>query len=1000
MRNQWLAPVAVAVLTSALAACSNDSGSSSSNTATVNVQVNQEDIRYGLVRSQRIAESGLPSTDFELQPLVSSVETDSNGLATVSVPTNAIHLFQLVGREADAGRDINGTSRRCQWVAGCANGVAFGDYYTITRGMEWRSVAYDLSSNELIRLTPLTELAAELGQQRIFVETFSATPGDQQNYWDYTGFYSPHAVVQSVSQVSKLFGIDDIQTREPADLSELNQWGGGDSAGAQQSIRYGAILAAWQKQSQDYVNANPGLGSLAQAVAQELVNNNGQLMQAGNSQTLSLAQLFTDAADNLEAAPVSDTSAAARVSAVLNQLRSDVSGYAANPDVLTAVIPETLANLIGQTEADELALGIERSKAFLALLRDYQNTFFESGYKDRIDTYVDDLKEVGTAQQASFNSIVDAFVKTKQLYVECLQAAGNCPSHSGEPGWEWLTAASFSNRVLTINDGQIRVTQAVADVNPTDSDDSPSQSQAIDLLITGRYEQDGLVFNIDHTYTDADARDDISVPSGIRIFYPTAVSDIQTNAEELAYEIRWADFQLKTPQFTINDPLNPNNGETIAAAEIEGAFSQFYIGVLDPDNNAAERRYNIENVVLNARISDVLDDDNDSDKRYTVVNVSARSNNADTFYPEKTFAAFNGFLSQRTSSVYVEGHSEAELVSYQFGQEQVAGYATEHFDFIVPLGESKRYRFYPERVITDENDLDGDGDRKDKITIHDFEQCDLVADGDSWSVSRCDGKERLLGERDIADSLNQLWQVGILSRVNIDNRGQYFVSWPTANDADFGQCLVLDELTADGSRVSMPGTLYEPAVLGLNTLRFNTQVSLNDSDSTTADPDTLLDVSLSLISPDNYQVSAALSHDYSATATSGGVVVGQGADLDQILLGYNTRGDIAESGSLTIYKDGVSLNVAGDNDATVDSTLVASLRKTTSADPLPYTFVTNDEGKFERCVLRNEATFEDASTLEDAIIPLYFRGVVYGSIRKENGIWIARFVNGEFQSLL
>ena len=117
MQKHGFMPIAVLMAAALAAGCSNDSDSDSSDSnIDVSVQVNQEDIQYGLVRSQIIAASGLPSADFELQPIVSSAEADTEGRVTIAIPENDLHQFQLTGREQDLSRDANGTTRTCQWV--------------------------------------------------------------------------------------------------------------------------------------------------------------------------------------------------------------------------------------------------------------------------------------------------------------------------------------------------------------------------------------------------------------------------------------------------------------------------------------------------------------------------------------------------------------------------------------------------------------------------------------------------------------------------------------------------------------------------------------------------------------------------------------------------------------------------------------------------------------------------------------------------------------------
>lgn len=1018
MNKFGLAPLA-AVISVALVGCSDNSGSSSSSSnISVSVSINQQDVSAGLVRSQLIGESGLPSTNYELEPNVATVLAGDDGLADMSIPRQDAYLFESTGRQADSGRGVEQTQRRCQWFAGCGDS-AFGSSYATNADLQWRTVVYSPGNNDRFVVTPFTELAAELALQKIYLETFQPSDGQaaQSGVWDDSGYYSRYSILQSLSQVGQLFGLENIQSCLPADLTRLNSHTAPSSCSAQQSLRYGALLAAWQQANLDYLAAADAAEiNLARQVGKELVASDGQLLQAGTlaNHSVNLQSLLAAAANNLEqlsnAGHVTNAEVKAQISAVITTLRSDADLLAANPDQLTTISPASVETLLGKDGNNDVLLGIKRSKAFITLLKDYQNNFFEEGYKARLENYVERLNVTGKVQQPHFNQIIDAFVKTKQLYLECLMANGSCPDHQGEAGWQWLTDVSFSNQLMTLNGGAIQVSQRVADINPADGNDDPASSQAIDLLIKGTYiagdAADKLKFELNHRYrTEDDSSDDnISSAAGVRIYYPQPVSQIQTGADELAYEIRWPDFRLSAYDGVAEADDAASAEPLPSEIEAEGDFRQFYLGVKDPDNNAAERRYNIESVSLTGRISDVIGDDDDADKKISEVMVAARSDNADSFYPQQKFASFNGFLSQRSNPQYPLGHVQDGLLQYRFGEEPVAGRQVQYIDLIIPLGESQRYRFYPERLVEDRSDLDNDRDFDEQILSHDFERCELeqVAGSTKWTVARCGGKERLLGERDIQKSINQLWEIGYLSRIEVDNRGTYFIDWDDVAGSEFSQCRELNTLNPAGA--SLSGTLYEPAVLGLNSLRFKAEVALNDGDLATKDPDTLLDVSLVMSSADNYQLNAALSHDYSAISNST-LSYGTGADLDRILLSYDTRGSVATSGNLTVYKDGVVLGMKENSDGVeeddvVDSELIVAMRQVSSAEPLPYTFISNNEGKYQRCVLRDEAVSEDNSSLAGAIIPINFRGAVYGQIRQENGVWVARFINGEFMPLL
>ena len=65
---------------------------------------------------------------------------------------------------------------------------------------------------------------------------------------------------------------------------------------------------------------------------------------------------------------------------------------------------------------------------------------------------------------------------------------------------------------------------------------------------------------------------------------------------------------------------------------------------------------------------------------------------------------------------------------------------------------------------------------------------------------------------------------------------------------------------------------------------------------------------------------------------------------------------------------------------------------------MPYHYVTDDEGNYDICVTDNIAE-NAAETLEGSVYYLTFRGVVYGSIQEENGVWVIRYIDGSFETL-
>ena len=955
---------AVIPMIAALAACSNDDSGSSVTTIDLDVQVGQEDFNEAMVRRVTVDETGMPS---EVQPGVlnfARFTTDDEGQAVVTADGTEIVYLDVYGRESNDGTS---TTRRCQVVNGCGS-VSFGSEYSIVAAPGWRSVAAGIEDGQRIRVTPLTDLAAQLAFDRVFSES----SGTQQDAgWVATGFYSVYSTLQAESQVSRLFGIDSVQSREPADLTQIEEWRGANQTEAQYSIRYGALLAAWQSYELSYTSTTD-LPSFASAVAADLVANDGQLIQRGGSQTLSMYDLYDAAVNNLNALDVTDSTVSGYVASVISQLQSERDAFV--DGALTSITPASLSSLLGD-ELEDYQLGIQRTKAFVQELRDYGNSFFEEGYRAQLDSYADILRGVGEDNAENLDEITTAVSEIAGFYRDCYLNSG-CPSVS--PEWQWYQSHTYSAPVLTLNGGGFEVSQAVADINLLDDSNSPSSSRAIDILMKGTLVANGLRLELDHTYSD----DEISSPSGLRIFYEDTVTVLQDEVSDpaLAYQIRWTDFTL----------YDADDVGAASETELTGAFSILYQGVDDPDG-VSERRFNISEVVLNSRISDVYEDDNGTDANITTVFLTANANQASEFYPESEFASFNAFFER--APLYPEGTVANGLVQYRTGTQTVNGRETQYLDYFVDGGDDFRYRFYPTVMREDVSDVDGDGNTEELIATHDYEACLLSGSPESPVIDRCQPKQRLNAEQDLQNAVNELWQIGVFSRPEVPGQGVYFVEFPVEAADDQG-CLTLSPLPTSLS--SLDGTLYRSAQLGLSSARFTSEVVLDYSTAT--EPKTLVDVQVTAPYSEQVDVSLSVSHDYTSVNTTG-LYQGVGADLDRLIFDFSTESGTVEATSLSVFKDGVELSLADGSTDTVDSEIILGSNLDLVDGAPVYRYIVGDDGEYRRCVVSNTAEPSFSRDPQEAVYVLNYRDKVYGKIVYESGVWIIRYIDGTWESL-
>ena len=143
---------------------------------------------------------------------------------------------------------------------------------------------------------------------------------------------------------------------------------------------------------------------------------------------------------------------------------------------------------------------------------------------------------------------------------------------------------------------------------------------------------------------------------------------------------------------------------------------------------------------------------------------------------------------------------------------------------------------------------------------------------------------------------------------------------------------------------------------------------------------------------------SALSHDYSGL-TSDEVYLGTGSALDRVVVSYDGDSNFSATGSLSVFKDGVSLSLDDGTSETIDSSLTAFLNQEFDISPLPYEYIDSDSGGYELCVKANQAEWTDNTDTDSAVYHLNFRDVVYGRIANESGAWIIRYIDGTWETL-
>src|SRR5690554_7129171 len=787
----------------ALVGCSSDKDNFRTNSFPAEVTAGQQDISNALIRSAEILVTGLPDENNEGMLNYQSFYTQANGTATVVLPLNPgskMRLFELVTLPANADINQAASKSRCQWVEGCGSKEFGAD---ISPVYQWQSVVWDLRKDERVVVTPLTHLAAALAFEYAYAEQpdpdpntpyDSENPSTQTPLWQETGYYSPYSVEQAISQVSKLFGLRNVQNSFPADLTRINSLNiNNDLESAKNSVRYGALLAAWARLQEE----NP---EFTEKVTEEFIGNQaqflekGQLLENGQPAFLTLETLYQVAIDNLTKLTVHNAGVKQVVASVVSRLQADIETFTEGE--MTSEAPASIKDLFGSEAYSNYQLGVERTKLFIDELQEQSKYFFGEEYDGLINTYLDEQKEFFKSNKDNFNEVLKSLKSAESIYIDSYYGS-DCSSSLGATLW---SDCNYSGNVLTLTDKSGKqVTLSMKNVT--------SNKQAVDIEMTGELQINDLLFKLNDSATNK---------SRVRLFYSEETSQVLASTiEPIGYEYNWA-------SFSFNDTVKKDQ-------EWTGNFSLLYRGVNHPTDSNADMHFNIDTLRLSSRISDHIGGTDRDDKEASSVFIAAQSSTADTYYnpnPDEKFGKINGFFTEQSANT---GQDKPGLVSYKLGEELIHNQTVKYFDFYIndKSAQSFRYRFYPDVVRNQNAAGQYTVGNNDAITTHKMAVCPLSKKKDGeWGVDgACSPAQVFNGKRDVQKSINTFWKAGAFSYIDLPGKGEYFAKWPATEK---NGCFELDKLSgaAEPVTITESAKFVSAAVLGLDTLRVTTEVML------------------------------------------------------------------------------------------------------------------------------------------------------------------------------
>lgn len=953
------------VLCAGLVACSGNNSSSvsipDSSLKRFAGVINNSSVTGAIVSSMPVGGHGqLPSGGEDTISLSSDengrygilLDTDEESAFVVSVNAPNAPVISDTGEEVESSAEP--AKMQCQVVDGCvvsgqSSPVAFGSFYSMPSKFRWSAAVEFISDGQFVVINPVTEMATLLGFSS-YVNSPSDT-GASIGSIAARGYYSSFGIVKSNSQTAALLGLTDILSIEPVNLFSLHNISVNNSTSLQDSIRYGALVAAWQKLEQAYNNSiAEGDFTFQNEVVFEYINNKGQLYQAAplNDQKLSMKVWYQTAVDNLEAARDFhlglSRSLPNELNLVIARFKQEIDGF--QEGVLTTASPKTNQQINEQLNVDYTD-AVAKTKAMVNYISDLKNNFADEEYRrsvqDASTLATDEVKKLAP----KFDALMAQLLIIQQYYLSCTH--GSCDASMPLNAVDKIyVAESKELTIIQSEDTQLKISQTKVfnEASPEGSDETFTH----DLLITGALEFDGLRFEL----SDLLSGDTVVLNSSIRFVYATPLAEIPLLPELVAggkgarvdeslvpnaIELSLASFQM----------FDKASRDTAAEITLSGAFSalmvanvsaeDFFEGVADEEKLG--KRYNLSNVSATLRLvgakqgelsTDVELRDNAVISFQAVASeaVASQSNVAayfpDTVYPtlESFFNAREGFSvgSESPSTLVVSRRGVMDFPKLDSDGEgsETETVAVDYLELDYEIGGLERYVVYPKigqdeeyfglvcsATPADEEDLIGRSWTK--------VETDDEGNETTRALLTCNIRDKFKGESTPDSLINSVYAINkdLVTLREYNGQGVYRIGYdtvpavPAETDADGNDVLVLAPF-AQGEDTHK-GVVEQSIVLGVDSMRLQVKPEFVNDAATGYLPDTAFDVSLVWRRHDLIDVNVFLSfnadENYNNPNGSGLPYLGIGSDVESYSVAYRTDEAGNELGEFVFAWSGV-----------------------------------------------------------------------------------------------
>lgn len=946
----------------------------------------------------------------------------------------------------------------CQLAAGCnvsGSNVAFGVEYSLPSSLQWAAAVETVSDGQFIVVNPITEMARVFGFSDYINKSSDATVTSGSTA--APNYYSNYGVVKGNSQTASLLGLVDILSIEPINLFSLHQIEQEASTTIEHSIRYGALIAAWQQLELEHNESLSGDDSPFQVeVISEYVANNGQLYQASplDGQLLSLKLWYETALTNL--VNVRDyhaglgRSLSNEVDIVISRFQQEMSSLQDNE--LSSAKP-TISKELQSTYVDAVA----KTKAMVEYVSNLKNNFatdeFRLSVKNASSLVTDEVKRLAPKWDEMLKKLLSVY----EYYLSCTQLTCNSQSE-----WHGVdNVYNSSDKKLTIGQAgglTLEISQGLVfdSANPEGS----VSTNVHDLFISGAFEIDGLRME----FSDFNSEVSESIRSSFRFSYNKVLTELPSRPALVVGGVGVTEdeslipdaIELTLPDFKLYEPsANGTSHELV----ISGVFSALMVANTDvvdftenlPETEKLGKRYNLSNVLATLKLvggsrgslanGAELRDNAVISLQAVASEAIASAGNAAAYFPDTTYPTFKAFFNSREGFAVGSASPRPLVVSRRgvmnFPKLDSEGSVAEdgstdlvqYLELDYEVGGLERYVVYP-KIGNDEKywGLICSAQPEAEADLVDPEYTKVVKNDEGIDVVTalltCEFRDKYDGAATTDAFINKIYSLNkdVVNLREFNGQGTYRIAYDTeviGNDADGNEIRVLSAF----SQVDDPhlGTIEQAIVLGVDSLRLQFQPELVNQANDAYLPEAVLDVSLAWRTHDVIDINVFVAFDaeqkFNNPDGSGLPYLATGSDVESYSVAYRTDNAGNESGEYAMSWSGVQF-VDGpiDGSKVMKKTDVVNLKENvfvgvgSNVTYSPYSLrelklqqsngIDGSQATEEKCGFFARGGETQKGEDCDAIAYLTFRGLVTGSIREErDGVYVVRYIDDTWQVL-